>query len=539
MWTQFWVQNIHYVIEVFVAFVMLISAWVHLDGWFINRKLKTFFRSIGFFVLMFWSLSNAAPIKIIEFVKIVNPERFTNFLGLIGFGFIFLSLIVDPVPVKPGKKLPKFFSKLWPESLAIIPFIGGILISIKGWTLILSIIITILFWLHYSYGIQSEWRFLYLGFLVISFALVFSIASIWQESSNVLLARLAAPYSFIWMLEHGIKLAAVLLLGVWAWGFVRFRLFLQLFASFIALAFIIFIITTITYSGFLLNNMQQRTIDDLEINVKTLDYALNKMKESAILAARIASTNSQVKEAINRNDKDALFSNLSVLMFENETDFMMALNTGGEVLIRAEDKEQFGDSMADDPVVWRALDGKAVVTIFSEEGVTIPKVSIKASSPIIDASKTGEPEIIGAVVTGYLLDLAFVDGIKNITGLDVMVFADNTISATTFASPESQIRMIGVKESDDNVLDTVLKKGNNFTGTVSIFNRSFLAAYIPLQDVEETTIGMLFTGKSKGSILDVASETMQVTFLISILLMIFSILPLWWLARFISYNQNI
>jgi len=208
--------------------------------------------------------------------------------------------------------------------------------------------------------------------------------------------------------------------------------------------------------------------------------------------------------------------------------------------MRAEDRERFGDSRADDPVVWRALDGKAVVTTDVQHNIAAPTVSIRASSPIIDISpETGKAEIIGAVVTGFLLDTAFVDGIKETTDLDITVFANDTSVATTFTAPDNQKRLIGIRETNPQIINTVLKKDSTYTGTAMILNQPFLASYIPIQDIEESTIGMFFTGMSQAEILDTVNDTIELTFSLSLLLMAFSILPIAWLARFISYNQKI
>jgi hypothetical protein len=558
MWQLFWLQNTHYVIEVFVAFLMITASWIYLDGWLVERGTKTFARATGFFALAIWSFLDAAPAGAFE----VTTEL-TALVGLIGFGLVFVSLLIDPIPLRPGEKPIGILSRFWSSSMAILPIseltsrgrefveraiapilpvvvlIGGLLIEPAFWMFFLSALITILVYLHYSRGIQSEWKYFYVGFLFLTISLVFAFTSVWKESTNVLLVQLLSPYHAAWIIEHAVKLLGAIFLGAWAWGFIRFRIFPQIFSSFIALSFIIFILVTIIFTGFLLNRTQGSAAQDLETNVRTLNFAIGKVKESAILAARIASSNPQVREAVKRNDKEALFSNLNALMFENGTDFMLAVNTGGEVLMRAEDKERFGDSLADDPVVWRSLDGKAVVTTLAERGITLPAVSIRAASPIVDASEAGELEIIGSVVTGYLLDTAFVDGIKQLTGLDVTVFAGDVSAATTFVVPGGQLRMVGAREPNKDITDTVLKTGKTYTGEASVLSRPFLASYVPVKDIEETTVGMFFTGKSQAAFLASVSDTIQLTFSISIVLMIFSIIPLWALARFISYHQNV
>ncbi|TSC62577.1 MAG: methyl-accepting chemotaxis protein [Parcubacteria group bacterium Greene0416_14] len=559
MWELFWIQNSRYVLEIFIAFLMVTAGWIYLDGWMIERKGKTLLRAVGFFVLTLWGFIGAAPHGFIGFEGL-NQALLVDLIGLLGFGFILASLLMDPVPIKPGKRPPLFFGWILEKQtdLAIVPLfiatplkhvlatlapligvLGFIFTQPKIWLCIFSSLITALLYIHYSYGIQSEWKHFYRGFLFLSIGLGVAILSLLESSSNVLIARFAADNGLFWIIENFFKFIGAVSLGAWAWGFIRFRIFPQIFSSFVALSFLIFVTTTIFYTGFLLNKTQQRATQDLETNVKTLEFALSKVKESAILAARIASTNPQTREAVRANDKDALFNNLNALMFENETDFMLAVNTGGEVIMRAEDRDRFGDSIAQDPVVWRALDGKAVVTTQSEEGVTIPTISIRAASPIVDTREDGRLEIIGAVVTGYLMDIAFVDGVKEVTSLDVTIFAKDVAAATTFTLPNTSTRLIGTREVDTNITTAVLTKGERHTGTASVLNQPYLASYIPILDVEETQIGMLFTGRSQASILAVASDTLRLTFSLSIIFMLLSILPLAWLARFITHNQQV
>lgn len=563
MWEQFWIRNAHYVLETFFSFSLLTAGWIYVDGWIIERKAKTLIRAAGFLTLSLWAILGAAPIPIIR-------EAFSDLIGLGGFFLLLASLLIDPVPVRPGQAPPRILSKHWLRALwlalglgvvlLILPYISSlsflrslaffsllpswtvpvrILLEPRVWMLAIAALIAFFFRLHYEQGIQREWKLIYYAFFFIAISLVFSTAALWQDSDNVLLSRILAPYHLVWIIEHAVKLVGGVFLGSWAWGFIRFRVFPQIFSSFVALAFVTFVLTTITYTGFMLTRISASTADDLRTNVRTLEFALGKVKESAILAARITAANPQIREAIRQGDRDALFQNLNTLMFENKTDFMMAVNTGGEVITRAEDRDRFGDSIAEDPVVWRALDGKAVVTTATRKEIATPTVSIRAASPIVDASESGEPEVIGAIVTGYLLDLAFVDGIKELTNLDITVYASDTSAATTFIVSDTGMRLLGARETNRTITDAVLKKGTAYLGSSAVLNQPFLAAYIPLKDVENTTIGMLFTGRSQAAILALATDTMRLSFSISILLMLLSVAPLWLLSRFITYNQNI
>lgn len=555
MWFNFWIQNSHFVIEIFFAFIMLVSVWIFLDSWAIKRETKIFFRSFGFIILTLWAFLDAALINLDKF------EFLKEWLGVIGFGLILLSLIIDPVPVRPEgiktsiknlsiiigvgfgslisttadiKNITFDFFRNFVEIIEIIvPFLKEGVI----WQTIFLAIIVFLLHRHYARGLQIEWKFLFRGFLFIFFSSAITILFLWKNSENILIFKSLQDYGIVWIIEHILNFIGAFFIGIWTWGFIRFRIFPQLFISIIAFAFIIFVFTTIIYTGLLLKSVQDDAISNLEINAKIFDLSLRELKNEAILTAKIAAGKSNVREAIKKDEKEALFGALNNLMFENDVDFMAAVNKGGEVLMRAEDKNHFGDSLAEDPVVWRALDGKSVVTAFIEPGATVPQMTIRAASPIIDLSDEGNPEIIGATITGFIIDSAFVDGIKKLTGLDVAIFANDIRAATTFSVAEA--RLLGTRETDQRIIDKVLKKSEVFSGTALILNQPFYSAYVPLKDIENTTIGMVFTGRSQISILRSASDIIATTFGIAVFLMIVMVLPIYFLTRFITIQQNV
>src|SRR3989344_4856075 len=111
MWELFWIRNIHYVLEVFVAFLMITAAWIYFDGWAVEKRARTLLRAIGFLVLGFWSFLNGAP------PDLVFARAVTDGVGVIGFALVLISLLIDPIPIKPGEKPIKFFKEFWPKEV--------------------------------------------------------------------------------------------------------------------------------------------------------------------------------------------------------------------------------------------------------------------------------------------------------------------------------------------------------------------------------------------------------------------------------------
>lgn len=56
MWYNFWLQNIHFAIEVFVALVCFATAWLYIDSWGTKKEFKTLIRALGFFTLALWAV---------------------------------------------------------------------------------------------------------------------------------------------------------------------------------------------------------------------------------------------------------------------------------------------------------------------------------------------------------------------------------------------------------------------------------------------------------------------------------------------------
>jgi len=191
----------------------------------------------------------------------------------------------------------------------------------------------------------------------------------------------------------------------------------------------------------------------------------------------------------------------------------------GQPGAEAENPDHWGDSVSSDSLVRKALIGEAGSTIVNTDGVLAPVVSIKSIAVVRDGSN-----IVGTVSTFVAADNAFVDGIKNSTGLDSSIYSGNVLSATTFVSSDGKTRQIGIMQTSGSI-KKVLTKGATYKGNVNIFNRSYLAVYTPLKDSNNNVVGMLFIGQSSSAVLENASHSIRLTFIVAALLMVLSIIP--------------
>lgn len=85
-----------------------------------------------------------------------------------------------------------------------------------------------------------------------------------------------------------------------------------------------------------------------------------------------------------------------------------------------------------------------------------------------------------------------VDEIKKNTGTFVTLFLEDTRVSTNVLKEDGS-RAIGTKASPE-VIETVLNKGQEFTGEAKVVNMDCLTKYVPLKDAGGKVIGMFFVG---------------------------------------------
>ena len=121
-----------------------------------------------------------------------------------------------------------------------------------------------------------------------------------------------------------------------------------------------------------------------------------------------------------------------------------------------------------------------------------------ACAPVLDAD--GEPG--GAVLTGYLFnnDFVLVDRIQAVAGVDTatVFFGDLRVSTNVLEDGE---RAIGTRISQA-VFETVLTRGEPFTGVAYVVNEWFITRYIPLRDHLGQVVGSLYVGARRATFID-------------------------------------
>ncbi len=520
---QFLFANIHFALTVFGALVFFAAGWLFFDSWKVDKKHKTIIaRSAGFFLL---ALAYGIHATTIQAPLLLGTLQICKTLGLL---IILASLLFEPASQAPNKPQNNL-----QQNTVFFPF--GIVSTISTtFSAIFMLFVSFVYFRRSIGGYEKQLRPAFYAFLLLAISEFISFSFFIKSTPIVFWSKILADYGLIWIAAHIFELIGFVILGTWVYGYTRFRLNVQLFFITIISFLSIFLITTFIFTYSLLKNLENDTLSNLKTNVNVLQYALDGLKQQALTSARAVSGDSNIYEAVVQRNSDRLYALTSQFLIAHNTNFLVVTSATGEVLMRAENRNNIGDTLASDSLIQNALNNNSLSTVMSIPGILAPSVQVKGTSGIPNRNASDSAKLVGVVMTGFLVDNAFVDGVKALTGLEASVFADNIRAATTFVDPDGKSRSIGTKEANSKVLKKVLIEGLVYAEPLQILNQPYYSVYSPLKTVNNATIGMLYVGKPQTTILETAQKSIQLTFLGSVILMVLSLIPAYFLSRFIQ-----
>jgi hypothetical protein len=543
IWSSLWFTNIHFAIQLFGSISFAIMVYVLLISWKGGKETKIIIRAVGFTLLaIYFALNSAGEVSDLNTPLLLQSIKF---LGLLITAVSFFKDRLQLIPGQSGNnqqtpntqegtnKLPdkpKTVSQTKP-SFALItgPILTTISTVLSIANLVLFIAITVRVFIKHTKGLESELKNCFRAFAILLLAEFLTIFGLFGKTDNIILSTLTSNFGPLWLVSHVLEFTAFVFLAIYAWGYLRFRIGSQVIGAFITASLFIFVLTTFAFTSLLVRVMQQNSIENLEKNLRTLEYAINRLQDQSLATAKVVASNQSIKDAISNQDYQTLTSLLENQIVSSNLDFLVAVNTSGFVLARGEETETSNEQLSQNPTVSFTLEeNQGRTNISTREWVNAPQVLIESATPI---------EGLGAIYAGYIIDNAFADGLKEATGLEVTVFGGNVRSATTLVGVDNESRLIGTLETNNTIKQAVLEQGQTYSGLSRAFHKEYISAYGPLTNYKDETLGMMFVGYPSIVLFNAAHSSMNITFYITMVIAILSFIPAYLLAKFIEKHQ--
>lgn len=526
MWSQFLLENVHFAVSLFVAFVFFAIFWLHWDAWLKIPSRRDFFRLVGFLFLAVSFVASAVNIE----SGLASNSFFSVVISgiavltrICGYFLVLAGMILDPLP-----KHPKVGEEKWQRAVIGLglPFsVLQFLFSIGAAS------VAFMYLRRATIGLERHMRGAVAGYFLLSIAHLFGLAVLFRDTNDPFVYGLVAPFALFWLLERFFLLLGGCALGLWVWQYLLTRTRVQLFMVFVGYALVIFLVTVTVFLSLLLVNIRNVTLLQIDSDNRVMNIALEGKRAELAAYAEIYSKDSYVISAIKNNDLKTLEEKTRKNVADWKLSSLVVLNSDGVVLARGENPERVGESLSDSSIYKNAIEKVRFTTVDVAEGAVAPVVSVRAVETIVIDDKRS-----AIIIVGFTIDNAYMDGIAEATGLEFAVYGNNILAASTIPAPDGNGRWIGVKEVDPIVLEKVISNGKTVTVLKRVSNTPYLASFAPLWGLNGEVVGMVFVGKPESSIISLAAQSLRLTFLVTGILIILSLFPAYALARHFAFE---
>jgi hypothetical protein len=330
------------------------------------------------------------------------------------------------------------------------------------------------------------------------------------ELHLVVLHQITLNFSIIWRLSYYALFAGSVFLGIWLWNYIKIRYFLRIYVVFLALGIVMaslgsLIVLIMNFRILESNNLQKLNDHADAINV-ILDDRLNTTE----FLSKLIAQNSDLLDKAKKNDIDGLEQSANVYLEEASLDIIKVYDASEVVIASPSDPRDIGQSAATDPLIDKVYKTqKGVKSFDTVPGVLTPVIVVRSVYPLIDNNVA-----INAIEVGYRFDSAFVDYVTRSAEYDVTIYTDIIRSASTITTEDDISRWVGTRETNADVINIVMEKGEQYKGITEGLNYQYYSAFSPIKNYEDKVIGMISVSSSTYRLYEDARQNLISTFLI-------------------------
>jgi hypothetical protein len=386
---------------------------------------------------------------------------------------------------------------------------------------LLSVALAFMYWRRASIGLEDHLKLVSIGFGVLSLYELLGLSFLFRDTHLPWLFRLVQPFGALNLLYYAVLVTASLILAKWTWYYLLKRLSTQLFMLALSGAVGLSLLITGLFVTLLLKSVEAESLHKLTSNAHVVSSLLTEKQARLRSETALFGQDSVVSSAVARLDRQVLLEKVQTQMRSAHISSLIVLDSAGKVILKGENTEERGVSLSEDPYVTRALSGEVASGVVSRDGVVAPEVSLRVAVPIAG----------GVIMTSQLLDTAYVDGLKETTGLSVSVYGNQVLSATTHDIGDGKTRLSGIAETNSVVLEHVWKQGELYATATTLGESDYLSAYIPLRDLSGTIVGVMQISEPQVASLQAAGSAVQLTFALVIAVMLLLSLPIYWICQ--------
>lgn len=522
----FWYEYAFFLSSSLAILVSIASAVLFVTAFRYEGKLKTIWRPLAFFLLAI------AYLAFILERKDPRLETMATLINLFAIFSLFKGVLVEsdlsilrktPKASKQNKeKIRKTFQHFGTFIFAVLLTILPLQLLIK--TALPSIIqavtigfltaIIILQYRRYKKTAKKskESRQNLYPIIAFFFLLIREIGMILYrlpESNIVFIRKLTLEYSLPWEIAVLATFIAFIMLAIWAWNFIKIRVFLRTYVILISTVVFVSTLGFLIFTFLIFQIVETNNFDLMLKGAETESIIMNDRANTALFISRIIASDDNLITNIKSGNYNGLIDQTEDFLENTDVDILRIYNVFGEVIASPTDIRDRGQVFADDSLLTFSLIERRLIRSFDTyPGILTDFIITRGIHPIISNNA-----VIGAVEVGYKFDNAFVDFSKETTNLDVTIYTDTKISATTIKALDGVSRFIGSEETNKPIIENVINEAKKYTATVERFDEIYYSAFTPIRDINGKVIGMISVGTPTFNLIEETRQQLITTFI--------------------------
>ncbi|HOO72166.1 MAG TPA: cache domain-containing protein [Spirochaetota bacterium] len=350
---------------------------------------------------------------------------------------------------------------------------------------------------------------------------------------------------------------------------------IRLIASLLSIVIITGISSIIIGYGIINSNILAQAYDVLLRDINTAQYIYENQINSINLMIKHVSTLSYMENAVTHRDSGLILKKISDVKKELNLDILNVTDARGRIIARSRNSRVTGDDVSSDNCVKKVLktglpcygtdiierehlmregpdlvEKTTIIVIPTLRGRSVQKkfedraMCLKAAYPIFSDGRC-----IGVIYGAVILNNNFkiVDLIKSLVFKDekingyeigtVTIFLDD-LRISTNVKREDGTRTIGTRVSEE-VYNKVFVQQKLWLDKAFVVNNWYISAYVPIYDVNEKAIGILYVGVLDEKYKSIERKTTSYFLLMIILSASVAIILSSYLIRYIIKPINI
>jgi hypothetical protein len=543
MFNELWLLNIFLITHVIGFLAFIAFGWLYVDAYRKGQKhIHNIVRgiggiaiSLGFLLTILENINRSSDVSVSALQMLVFST---------GITLIVLANFYEPVPLLPslGKKKTKYedhhedtleriffthstgtYKALVSIASFIFPFLGVGVISYQ-------------IFYKVKYGWSKNFKILNFAWIGFGIYIFFGFLNFVWARDVVWIDELTRDFSIGWVFAQVSALVASVLVFVWVYQFLSFRVFAKMFLSIWQITIFVSVAIASIYSIFTIQSVENQIVDLLGNNVELVTYNIEQISENSKDIVQASLTNDAIISSIDIQNVERVQDLLdSILQTNRFLDQIIVTDESGRLIYNSDNPLLSGVSTLSNVGIGEVIDTNQEYNDYLavEISTNSKQLVYQTTTPISNSEGT----FIGTISTVKRFDDLYLDLLREQTDQQILIYVDNARSASTQLQENEIRRLENIPHFVGTENYSIIRSDDDIEfGRATIYTNDYYTALQKIVNKEGVDVADLVVATEQSILIETNEQTLINTFLFAVFVSLFATIPSYLLAKSLEKN---